>query len=212
MLTLIRHVGIGKTALIKAIVQTSDAIVHVDPITPPPQPLILGSRRARSKAAKPTNATNQISEISASTKPYPEWWSDLDDSRLLKRRKSLGGDTILDRNVCFIDTPGYSDGSSVSSKNPAGVSLDMLTCQQSLESITPVVRYVESHFEKVQSHAPADSEMLSMLGGDGGNQVDVVLYLIQNSIQPTSPFESLEFILLTIPQDLSRSISNTCSY
>lgn len=65
---------------------------------------------------------------------------------------------------------------------PSNVSFDMLTCQQSMESITPVVRYVESHFEKVQLHASTDSEMLSMLGGDGGNQVDVVLYLIQNSM------------------------------
>lgn len=57
--------------------------------------------------------TAQITEIYASTKPYPEWWSDLDDFRVLARRKSLG-DTVLDRNICFVDTPGYSHGSSVS--------------------------------------------------------------------------------------------------
>jgi hypothetical protein len=38
----------------------------------------------------------------------------LDDSRILKRRKSVG-DTVLDRNICFVDTPGYGCGSSVSS-------------------------------------------------------------------------------------------------
>ncbi|KAF3770233.1 hypothetical protein M406DRAFT_246793 [Cryphonectria parasitica EP155] len=174
--------GTGKTALIKAIVQTSDAIVHVDPITP--QPAILGHRssssprpKGRSRSTKTSNETTQISEISASTKPYPEWWSDLDDSRLLKRKKSLGGDTILDRNVCFIDTPGYSDGSS------------------SMESITPVIRYIESHFEKVQSNASADSEMLNMLGGDGGNQVDVALYLIQNNLKPAD----LKYLQLLAP-------------
>ncbi|PSR78721.1 Septin-domain-containing protein [Coniella lustricola] len=160
----------GKTALIKAIVQISDAIVHVDPIVPPPT--VFGHRsspRSKSKSksvAKGSNATDQICEISASTKPYPEWWSDLDDSRLLKRRKSLGGDTILDRNVCFIDTPGYSGGLS------------------SMESITPVVRYVESHLETVQSNTLSDPELLNMLGGDGGNQVDLVLYLIHNKLQP----------------------------
>lgn len=50
-----------------------------------------------------------------------------------------------------------------------------------MESITPVIRYVESHFEKVQSNASPDAEMLNMLGGDGGSQVDLVFYLIQKS-------------------------------
>lgn len=47
--------------------------------------------------------------------------------------------------------------------------------------IAPVIHYVESHLKKVQSNASPDPEMLYMLGGDGGNQVDVVFYLIQNS-------------------------------
>lgn len=50
-----------------------------------------------------------------------------------------------------------------------------------MEAITPVIRYVESHFEKMQSNASSDPDLLNMLGGDGGSQVDVVLYLIQNS-------------------------------
>lgn len=50
-----------------------------------------------------------------------------------------------------------------------------------METITPVIRYVESHFDKVQSSASSDQDLLSMLGGDGGNQVDVVLYLVQSS-------------------------------
>lgn len=118
-LRVICNLGIGKTALIKAIVQSTDAIVHVDPI--PPQSMLSSQRlisrgpsRGRSTPPKNNSIASQISEIYASTKPYPEWWSDLDDSRILKRRKSLGGDTILDRNICFVDTPGYSDGSSVS--------------------------------------------------------------------------------------------------
>lgn len=185
-MTLSLDTGIGKTSLIKAIVQTSDAIVHVDPITPTPQPTLLGQRSSprpsrKTKSSKNGSATNQISEISASTKPYPEWWSDLDDFRLLKRRKSLGGDTILDRNICFIDTPGYSDGSSVSLDSFLTETSDLLTIMQSMETITPVIRYVESQFEKVQSNTSTDPDMLSMLGGDGGNQVDAVLYLIQNS-------------------------------
>ena len=55
--------------------------------------------------------------------------------------------------------------------------------------ITPVIRYVESHFEKVQSNASPDSEVLNMLGGDGGSQVDVVFYLIQNSNGQSGNFQ-----------------------
>lgn len=179
-------IGIGKTSLIKAIVQTSDDIVHVDPITPAPQSTVPGQRSSprpirKTKSFKNGTLTNQIYEISASTKPYPEWWSDLDDFRVLKRRKSLGGDTILDRNICFIDTPGYSDGSSVSPDSFLAETSDLLTTMQSMETITPVIRYIESQFEKVQSSTSTDPDILSMLGGDGGNQVDAVLYLIQNS-------------------------------
>lgn len=172
--------------MIKAIVQSTDTIVHVDPISPQPmsfnQRSVSSKSRGRSKPSK-NNTTSQISEIYASTKPYPEWWSELDDSRILKRRKSLGGDIILDRNICFVDTPGYSDGSSVSDKNHIAMCAieRAVDLEQSMEAITPVIRYVESHFEKVQSNALTDPDLLNMLGGDGGSQVDVVLYLIQNS-------------------------------
>lgn len=175
------HTGVGKTALIKAMVQSCQHIVHVDPIAP--QSSYLGQRssprRGRSKPSKNVDSISQTSEIFASTKPYPQWWSDLDDFRLLKRRKSMG-DLVLDRNICFIDTPGYSDGASVSQEAHVGASI-VADCWQSMEIIAPVIHYVESHFEKVQSNASPDSDMLGMLGGDGGNQVDVVFYLIQNS-------------------------------
>jgi len=109
------HTGVGKTSLIKAIVQSCEHIVHVDPIGPSQSSLASSRASLRHKRGRPSkgeNSTNQITEIHASTKPYPEWWSDLDDFRVLKRRKSLG-DTVLDRNVCFVDTPGYGYGSSV---------------------------------------------------------------------------------------------------
>lgn len=160
--------GVGKTSLIKALVQSCEHIVHVDPIAPQSTALLgqnSSPRRGRSKSSRNNTRTTEIAEIFASTKPYPEWWSDLDDFQLLKRRKSVD-DTILDRNICFIDTPGYSDGAS------------------SMESITPVIRYVESHFEKVQSNASPDAEMLNMLGGDGGSQVDLVFYLVHNKLKP----------------------------
>lgn len=77
---------------------------------------------------------------------------------------------------------------------------------QSMESITPVIRYVESHFEKVQSNASPDAEMLNMLGGNGGSQVDVVFYLIHNSklTPPPSPKPLATMLADTITQNSSR--------
>lgn len=113
--------GIGKTSLVKAIVQSCEHIVHVDPIGPSMASSM--SRPAtrnrnspggsgRRQSARSEGGTSQITEIYASTKPYPEWWSEIDDFRVLRRRKSLG-DTVLDRNICFVDTPGYGSLSSV---------------------------------------------------------------------------------------------------
>lgn len=118
--------GVGKTSLIKAIVQSCQHIVHVDPITPSALlsssltrsiPTAIGAsgtkqRATRRQSSRESLGTTQIAEIYASTKPYPEWWSEVDDFRILRRRKSLG-DAVLDRNICFVDTPGYGSGSSV---------------------------------------------------------------------------------------------------
>jgi hypothetical protein len=115
--------GVGKTSLIKAIVQSCEHIVHVDPITPSTSASASmmkpgtrlrnpgGSSKKHGKGAMESGTTH-ITEIYASTKPYPEWWSEIDDFRVLRRRKRLG-DSVLDRNICFVDTPGYGNGSSV---------------------------------------------------------------------------------------------------
>jgi hypothetical protein len=51
-----------------------------------------------------------------------------------------------------------------------------------MESITPVVQYVESHLEKCSSPAGlSDGDMMSMLSGNGGSLVDVVFYLLPQS-------------------------------
>lgn len=125
--------GVGKTSLIKAVVQSCEHIVHVDPITPSS---LLGAgsavsavHRSRQRAGSGSGGSRrqqqqqqqrggairpgQITEIYASTKPYPEWWSEVDDLSVLGRKKSMG-DAVLDRNICFVDTPGYGSGSSVS--------------------------------------------------------------------------------------------------
>lgn len=49
-----------------------------------------------------------------------------------------------------------------------------------MDTISPVVQYVESHLQRVHSNSLGDGDILNMLGGDGGVQVDVVFYMISN--------------------------------
>ncbi|OTB04929.1 hypothetical protein M426DRAFT_320233 [Hypoxylon sp. CI-4A] len=165
--------GIGKTSMVKSIVQICEHIVHVDPIPSQTEPV---RQRQVAMPRGPSSSTPNISEIYASTKPYPEWWSMLNEPDISQRRKSLG-DSVLERNVCFVDTPGYRNGSSA------------------METIMPCVEYVESHLNKMSSDSMSDSDMLNMLGGDGGFQVDVVFYLISQKMKPVD----LEYIRRLAP-------------
>ena len=99
-----RGAGIGKTSLIKSIVQTCEDIVHVDPH--------VSSRGSRRNAD--SESTRNINEVFASTRPYPHWWSEIDDNKVLRRRKSrCAEEQVIERNLCFVDTPGYGSGTSV---------------------------------------------------------------------------------------------------
>ncbi|KXJ97722.1 Septin-domain-containing protein [Microdochium bolleyi] len=153
--------GVGKTSLIKSITQLCKHLVHVDPILPQPQ---LSRRHSGSTISDQIRPTTGIVEILASTKPFPEWWAELDVNGS-SRRKSLG-DAVLDRNICFVDTPGYGRGSS------------------SMETIVPCVDYVEAHFNKMASDSMSDPDLLNMLGGAGGCQTDVALYMITQKLKP----------------------------
>lgn len=107
----------GKTSLIKAIVQVCEDIVHVDPLSTTPAQVSEKRRHSKHKARFGGNdmqTTTQITEIYASTKAYPSWWSEVDESKVLRRRKSMG-DSVLERNLCFVDTPGYGNKTSVRS-------------------------------------------------------------------------------------------------
>jgi len=107
--------GVGKTSLIKSIVQVCEDIVHVDPLSPQSISIPETRRknsRSKSRSGVEMQSTSQITEIYASTRAYPSWWSDLEESRILRRRKSLG-DSVLERNLCFVDTPGYGHKTSV---------------------------------------------------------------------------------------------------
>lgn len=105
-------------------------------------------------------ATTQINEVWASTKAFPAWWTDLEENRSLRRRKSVD-DPVLERNICFVDTPGYGRGLSIT------------------EGIQTVISYIEEQLPRSFSAAASNrGEVVSMLSGNGGAQVDAVLYLI----------------------------------
>lgn len=158
--------GVGKTSLIKSIVQTCEDIVHADPLSPETsivERALLGKSKRKSEELC-SRATSQITEINTSTRPYPSWWSDQEETKVLRRRKSIG-DTVLERNLTFVDTPGYSSGLSKT------------------ETIEAVSQYIESQLRK--SFAPpseSESDILGLLSGSGGSQVDLVLYLITESM------------------------------
>ena len=155
--------GIGKSSLIRSIVQVCEDIVHVDPLSPsnsfsqpPPKSK---SRKRRSDHS----GTTRVTEIHASTKPYPHWWTDVEESRALRRRKS-SLDAVLERNICFVDTPGFSRGSTEK------------------EDMDLVVDYVESLLYQTSSVTTMDdNDVLGVISGSGGVSIDVVLYLLPPS-------------------------------
>ncbi|KAL7271720.1 hypothetical protein RUND412_005500 [Rhizina undulata] len=169
--------GIGKTSLIKSIVQICEDIVHVDPM-PMNQSFSRGSNSkafhslaaGRSDGSSGNSeSTKKITEIYASTKPYPRWWSELDDSRVLRRRKSSKAsaeEQVIERNLCFVDTPGYGAGTSF------------------LECVEPVVRYVEAQLDRTHAILNTGSgDLLSVLSGDGTPQVDIVFYVVLHRLK-----------------------------
>lgn len=105
----------------------------------------------------------RLTEIHASTKPYPHWWTDVEETRVLRRRKS-SVDTILERNICFVDTPGYVE---------SNVEKD---------EVNLVVEYLESLLYQTSSVTTLeDGEIVGMISGSGGVLVDVVLHLLPPS-------------------------------
>ncbi|KAL8842636.1 MAG: hypothetical protein Q9170_000411 [Blastenia crenularia] len=177
--------GLGKTSLIKAIVQLCEDIVHVDPVA---SLALAGDQSLKSTdGIKPAKSsylpTSQINEVWASTKAYPGWWTELEKNQALRRRKSVN-DPVLERNICFVDTPGYGGGLSIT------------------EGIQAVLSYVEKQLPRSFSAANSGrDELVSLLSGSGGAQVDVVLYLIGREIKPadTEYLQRLSQVTNVIP-------------
>ena len=53
-----------------------------------------------------------------------------------------------------------------------------------MDVIGPVVEYIEMQLCKLCSHTLPDSEMLNLVGGDGGCQVDAVFYVLSGRMCP----------------------------
>lgn len=49
-----------------------------------------------------------------------------------------------------------------------------------METISRVVQYVESHLHRLSSNSLPDGDILNLVGGDGGVQVDAVFYMLSN--------------------------------
>ncbi|KAJ5145684.1 uncharacterized protein N7515_000248, partial [Penicillium bovifimosum] len=145
--------GSGKTSLIKSIVQTCDDIVHVDTI-----PQVTALERRRPSRPRSRGKLNPTTEIYASTKPYPSWWSDLEDSRVLQRRKSIG-EIVLERNLCFVDTPATN-----------------LSSEGQTDAIGQYMR--EQFLRATNALHGSGVDFQNLLAGNGGSQVDAILYLI----------------------------------
>jgi len=157
--------------------------VHVDPLSSSsPSTERPSTRRGKGRdESTAARGTDRISEVYASTRAYPSWWSDFEEHRLLRRRKGLD-DTVLERNLCFVDTPGYSGRTSET------------------EGMDLILQYIESQLAKTFSFGDiTESELVSMLAGDGGAQVDLVLYLMHRSMSPSCKSHKLLLTLLLGP-------------
>ena len=87
------------------------------------------------------------------------------------RRRKGSSEAILERNLCFVDTPGYDSGTSV------------------LEGMENVLAYIETQMSKsFAMDSLDDSQIVSILGGSGGPQVDLVFYLVSHRKTPLSLF------------------------
>ena len=155
--------GVGKTSLIRSIVETCQDIVQVDP------PVTVQESQDRADAVhrdrRSTGATIRpdqrpgITEIHASTKPLPSWWEDVEQGRILKKRRTTH-DVLLERNLTFIDMPGG-------------------------KSHVDVVQVVESMLRRTAViSSMTDVQILNMLSGSGGSQVDSMIYILDSTLSP----------------------------
>lgn len=142
--------GVGKTSLIQSLCRVCEDVVHVDSMSASP------AARAQAVAEQtPGACTTTVVEIGASTRPYPTWWTDFESRRQLLKLKNMG-DGVLERNITFVDLTGFNEGD-----HPEQI------LQYFKSSLTRMGKMEKMH----------DSDLVGMLSGEGGVQVDLVLYV-----------------------------------
>ncbi|KAF7561872.1 hypothetical protein G7046_g2264 [Stylonectria norvegica] len=151
--------GIGKTTLIKSLAQRCEHIVHMDPID--------------SEAA--ANAT----EIYASSRPHPWWRTDSDLATPTGRRRSSIGE-VLDRNVCFVESPGHQDGNKVCSADPIHHLSSIGSQHVYKKCLLREPRYIQSCLDSMLAKPMEDTDLLALVNAGGEPVVDVLLYLISS--------------------------------
>ena len=161
---LIRGTGSGKSSLIRAIIQHCDDIVHVDAAQEISSLDNLESfvQEAQSLASPGAHRSRLPIQLKASTKAYPAWFLDLEESATSKRRPSSGVESRLDRNISFVEFPACEPGQST------------------------INGFTSSFMEKMFMHTgvgPVESEqsVMEILSGSDGHLIDVVLYLFSSS-------------------------------
>lgn len=144
--------GIGKTSLIQSMCKVCEDVVHMDAISG-------GPSKPAADDSLFTDFEHTV-EIGASTRPYPPWWTDFESRRMLLRRKSTG-EGVLERNITFIDTPGFATARGV-------------------QGVMRSFKATLSRTAKMESMH--DNELINMLSGEGGVQIDAVLYIFDPAV------------------------------
>lgn len=110
--------------------------------------------------APPTDQ-GPFSRTTASTRPYPTWWSESEGLRpaLQRRRSGSLNDAILERNISFlVASTTFSDETS---------------------SASAIVEHFEQQYPRILDLTLLDDrEILDLLSGNGGSHIDLVLYVL----------------------------------
>jgi hypothetical protein len=115
-------------------------------------------------------------ETYASSRPQPWWRSDSELTVTTRKRLSATGD-VLDRNVCFVESPGHQHGTSVRNTTTN------CHCRMLIMSQGPWrdLHYVESHLTSLMNKPMADLDLFNLVNSGGEPVVDTLLYLIPHS-------------------------------
>lgn len=159
--------GIGSTSLIQNILRCSEHVVHVDHIaeqssfnTKDSDLLSTsdGTDRLDHQTQTDEPAPYHFAEVLASTRMVPSWRSSNPHSehRRTFRKKSSVSEGSLDRNLTFIEAPALNSDDAIKA-----VLDHVLACLQR-----------SAHLESM-----TDSEIISMMSGDGSCHVTAVIYL-----------------------------------